>query len=116
MACSHCRFPPCIAFALAAGCLLPLATPWQPLQAWTVLNAPCTLQIAAIFEFGGAMLLGRVSTNTIAGGIADINSFTSAPEVYAYGEQLAGPSGCRCCTTAHGQPRHLHTRPSWHVR
>ena len=35
------------------------------------------------------MLLGRVSTNTIAGGIADINAFTAAPEVYAYGEVRA---------------------------
>ncbi|KAK9823293.1 hypothetical protein WJX72_001659 [[Myrmecia] bisecta] len=41
--------------------------------------------IAAIFEFAGALLLGRVSTATIAGGIADINSFTRYPEVYAYG-------------------------------
>ncbi|GAQ87816.1 sodium phosphate symporter [Klebsormidium nitens] len=41
--------------------------------------------IAAIFEAGGALLLGRVSTNTIAGGIADINSFLEDPEVYAYG-------------------------------
>jgi sodium-dependent phosphate transporter len=41
--------------------------------------------IASIFEFGGALLLGRVSTNTIAGGIADINSFLEDPEVYAYG-------------------------------
>jgi sodium-dependent phosphate transporter len=31
------------------------------------------------------LLLGRVSTNTIAGGIADINSFLEDPEVYAYG-------------------------------
>jgi sodium-dependent phosphate transporter len=43
------------------------------------------LVIAAIFEFSGALLLGRVSTNTIAGGIADINAFTANPEVYAYG-------------------------------
>lgn len=45
----------------------------------------CSQQIAAIFEFSGALLLGRVSTNTIAGGIADINAFTANPEVYAYG-------------------------------
>lgn len=43
------------------------------------------LQIASVFEFAGALLLGRVSTNTIASGIADINSFTRDPEVYAYG-------------------------------
>ncbi|BBN09033.1 solute carrier family 20 (sodium-dependent phosphate transporter) [Marchantia polymorpha subsp. ruderalis] len=41
--------------------------------------------IASIFEFAGALLLGRVSTNTIASGIADINSFSRDPEVYAYG-------------------------------
>nr|WNH14458.1 phosphate transporter B 1;2 [Pteris ensiformis] len=41
--------------------------------------------IAAIFEFIGALVLGRVSTNTIAGGIADISSFTREPEIYAYG-------------------------------
>ncbi|KAL3681813.1 hypothetical protein R1sor_024769 [Riccia sorocarpa] len=41
--------------------------------------------IASIFEFAGALLLGRVSTSTIASGIADINSFTRDPEVYAYG-------------------------------
>nr|WNH14450.1 phosphate transporter B 1;2 [Pteris vittata] len=41
--------------------------------------------IAAIFEFAGALVLGRVSTNTIAGGIADLSSFSREPEVYAYG-------------------------------
>lgn len=41
--------------------------------------------IAAVFEFAGAMLLGRVVTNTIAGGIADPKVFADAPEVYAYG-------------------------------
>lgn len=41
--------------------------------------------IAAIFEFAGALLLGRVSTNTIASGIANIDAFTRDPEVYAYG-------------------------------
>ncbi|BBN19399.1 solute carrier family 20 (sodium-dependent phosphate transporter) [Marchantia polymorpha subsp. ruderalis] len=41
--------------------------------------------IAAIFEFAGAMLLGRVSTNTVASGIADIQSFENHPEAYAYG-------------------------------
>lgn len=43
------------------------------------------MQIASIFEFAGALLLGRVSTNTIASGIADIESFNRDPEVYAYG-------------------------------
>lgn len=45
----------------------------------------CIDQIAAVFEFTGALVLGRVSTNTIAGGIADIGAFEANPEVYAYG-------------------------------
>ena len=49
-------------------------------------NKSCIwLQIAAVFEFAGALVLGRVVTNTIAGGIADINAFTRTPEIYAYG-------------------------------
>ncbi|KAJ9508203.1 hypothetical protein QJQ45_021537 [Haematococcus lacustris] len=48
--------------------------------------------IAAIFEFGGAMLLGRVSTSTIAGGIADIKSFQREPEVSGMEERLG------CCS------------------
>ncbi len=43
----------------------------------------CRTQIAAIFEFAGALLLGRVNTNVIAGGIANINAFTQTPEIYA---------------------------------
>eukprot|EP00243_Klebsormidium_subtile_P006301 TRINITY_DN2648_c0_g1_i1.p1 TRINITY_DN2648_c0_g1~~TRINITY_DN2648_c0_g1_i1.p1 ORF type:complete len:251 (+),score=49.77 TRINITY_DN2648_c0_g1_i1:283-1035(+) len=49
------------------------------------LNLFQAVVIASIFEFAGALLLGRVSTNTIAGGIADINAFAEDPEVYAYG-------------------------------
>ncbi|KAI5056829.1 hypothetical protein GOP47_0028647 [Adiantum capillus-veneris] len=45
--------------------------------------------IAAIFEFAGALVLGRVSTNTIAGGIADLDSFVREPEIYAYGMACA---------------------------
>ncbi|OAE29188.1 hypothetical protein AXG93_1862s1460 [Marchantia polymorpha subsp. ruderalis] len=41
--------------------------------------------IASLFQFAGALLLGRVSINTIASRIADINSFTRDPKVYAYG-------------------------------
>jgi solute carrier family 20 (sodium-dependent phosphate transporter) len=41
--------------------------------------------IAAIFEFVGAMVLGRVSTSTIAGGIADPKQFATQPFAYAYG-------------------------------
>jgi len=41
--------------------------------------------IAAIFEFGGAMLLGRVSTQTIAGGIANASDFADNPIIYGKG-------------------------------
>ena len=41
--------------------------------------------IAAVFEFLGAMVLGRVSTSTIAGGIADIKAFNGQPFAYSYG-------------------------------
>lgn len=47
---------------------------------------PSSQQIAAVFEFGGALLLGRVVTSTIAGGIADPAVFARQPEVYAYGK------------------------------
>lgn len=54
---------------------------------WTVtITLQCAfVQIAIVFDFLGAMLLGRVVTNTIASGVADINSFSANPEVYAYG-------------------------------
>ena len=35
------------------------------------------------------MVLGRVSTSVIAGGIADVNTFTREPEFYAYGMMIA---------------------------
>jgi solute carrier family 20 (sodium-dependent phosphate transporter) len=41
--------------------------------------------IAAVFEFVGALLLGRVSTSVIAKGVADVKAFKNDPEVYAYG-------------------------------
>ena len=41
--------------------------------------------IAAVFEFVGAVVLGRVSTNTIAGGIANKKMFDPHPDFYAYG-------------------------------
>ena len=53
-------------------------------QKYDLLCIMC-LQIAAVFEFAGALVLGRVVTNTIAGGIADINAFVRTPEIYAYG-------------------------------
>ncbi|KAG0557498.1 hypothetical protein M758_11G131600 [Ceratodon purpureus] len=49
--------------------------------------------IAIVFDFLGAMLLGRVVTNTIANGVADINSFSANPEVYAYGMICACAAG-----------------------
>ena len=51
----------------------------------TLALCSCYTQLAAIFEFVGALLLGRVSTNVIASGIADINSFTREPEVTLIG-------------------------------
>jgi phosphate/sulfate permease len=35
--------------------------------------------IAAVFELVGAMVLGRVSTSTIAGGIANFDMFKAQP-------------------------------------
>lgn len=45
--------------------------------------------IAFIFEFTGAIVLGRVSTNTIAGGVADVKQFTRNPDIYAYGMMIS---------------------------
>jgi sodium-dependent phosphate transporter len=42
------------------------------------------VQIAIIFEFTGALVLGRVSQETISGGIADIGAFTTDPEFCAF--------------------------------
>ncbi len=55
---------------------------------WPSAFAPQVL-IAAIFEFGGAMVLGRVSTSTISGGIANTSAFTDEPAAYAYGMVIA---------------------------
>ena len=35
------------------------------------------------------MVLGRVSTSVIAGGIADVKTFAHEPEFYAYGMMIA---------------------------
>ncbi|CAM9477726.1 unnamed protein product [Phaeothamnion confervicola] len=54
-------------------------------KALTLLQAVC---IAGVFEFLGAMLLARVSTDVIAGKIADVDVFTTdlaGPPAYAYG-------------------------------
>jgi len=41
--------------------------------------------LAVIFEFTGALVLGRVSAETIAGGIAKPSAFVSNPPAYAFG-------------------------------
>ena len=51
----------------------------------------CPLQIAIVFEFTGALVLGRVSQETISGGIADVSAFQTDPEFYAYGQSQIGP-------------------------
>ena len=51
--------------------------------------------IAIIFEFTGALVLGRVSQETIAGGIADIGAFTTDPEFCA-----SPHSAARCLCAA----------------
>jgi phosphate/sulfate permease len=63
------------------------AAPSYPSQAFGTSVGAKTLTlkqaviIAAIFEFTGAVVLGRVSTSTIARGIANINVFYREPEV-----------------------------------
>ncbi|GFH32219.1 phosphate transporter, partial [Haematococcus lacustris] len=58
-------------------------------------NVADNMTLAAAAEFTGAMLLGHTSTNTIAGGIADIDAYTSYPEVFAYGMMVSLiVSGC----------------------
>lgn len=43
------------------------------------------LLIAAVFEFGGAVLLGANVTKTVRKGIADYTEFLDAPELFMYG-------------------------------
>ena len=45
--------------------------------------------IAIVFEFTGALVLGRVITETIAGSIADPAVFQREPEIFAYGMMVA---------------------------
>lgn len=59
----------------------------------STLNVYEYLQIAVVFDFLGAILLGRVVTSTIASGVADLNSFLGNPEVYAYGMICACTAG-----------------------
>ena len=41
--------------------------------------------IAAVFEFTGAMTLGRVVTKTISGEIASLDAFAKDPDIFMYG-------------------------------
>lgn len=41
--------------------------------------------LASCFEFAGALILGRTTTSTVAGGIADTATFSKQPALYAYG-------------------------------
>ena len=45
--------------------------------------------IAIVFEFAGALVLGRTITETIAGSIADPAVFAREPEIFAYGMMIA---------------------------
>ena len=45
----------------------------------------CFLQIAGIFEFLGAMVLGGETTKTVASDITNLSIFKDAPEIYMYG-------------------------------
>jgi solute carrier family 20 (sodium-dependent phosphate transporter) len=42
-----------------------------------------------VFEFVGAMVLGRVTTGIIAGSITNVSFFQQQPEIYAYGMMWA---------------------------
>ena len=42
-------------------------------------------QIAGIFEFLGAMVLGGETTKTVASDISNLNLFKDVPEIYMYG-------------------------------
>jgi solute carrier family 20 (sodium-dependent phosphate transporter) len=41
--------------------------------------------VAAVCEFGGAVLLGSSVTDTIKGGITKLSSFQATPDVFLYG-------------------------------
>ena len=46
---------------------------------------PSTIQIAGIFEFLGAMVLGGETTKTVASDISNLSLFKDVPEIYMYG-------------------------------
>ena len=45
--------------------------------------------LAIVFEFTGALVLGRTTTDVIAGKIANVKDFEGSPETYAYGMIIA---------------------------
>ena len=61
--------------------------------------------IAIIFEFTGALVLGRVSQETIAGGIADIGAVTTDPEVCAWPPLRCRSAACALLTCPDVQMR-----------
>lgn len=46
------------------------------------------LQIACVFDFIGALALGRVTQDVIKSGIAKTDTFSREPEMYAYGMMI----------------------------
>ena len=63
--------------------------------------------VAAIFEFGGAMLVGGSVTNTIRKGIVDVSALGSDPTVMAI--------GMTCCLLAAALWLNLATYAGWPV-
>lgn len=63
--------------------------------------------VAAIFEFGGAMLVGGTVTSTIRKGIVDVNAFGSDPMVIAV--------GMTCCLFAAALWLNIATYSGWPV-
>ncbi len=71
------------------------------------LTLKAAIVIAAIFEFGGAMLVGGTVTNTIRKGIVDVSALGSDPMVVAV--------GMTCCLLAAALWLHLATYLGWPV-
>jgi PiT family inorganic phosphate transporter len=63
--------------------------------------------VAAVFEFGGAMLVGGTVTETIRNGIVDVSAFGSDPLVIA--------TGMTCCLLAAALWLNLATYSGWPV-
>ena len=43
------------------------------------------IMVAAVMEFGGAVLLGSSVTDTIKGGITKLSVFEATPDIFLYG-------------------------------